>query len=360
MNTLQLSENLYPVDEVIATFTQCILMRSSIHECLYWLWELIYTFADIDTILYNLYTQFFSISHHSIGKYITRKIKEYNNTRVKRHLADVVCNLRLLSVCPTAYYITYHTTNCIYPTTIYKNHSRMQGYPIYLTGLFGSIRSKKLRNIGYYLNSAVMQYGIKHIYDVLLQYGLSKSIDVDCGVSTKTIGQLELSCLMARCIHSIEHEKTHFIRSNITPVTEMETHFSKPSKRYYHKLQERRLYATHTILPPGKYARFLLQEGLEEACNMHWEYYCFASHEWNKKFCLYGGTQNHKNKSIQWRSDVLLEQFYENDNCMDFDEQSKYVKELSLHDVEIIEDPYIWIERIQSETLTQRISKLSL
>ena len=35
METLQLSENLYPIDEVFMTFTQCLIKRASQHEMIY-------------------------------------------------------------------------------------------------------------------------------------------------------------------------------------------------------------------------------------------------------------------------------------------------------------------------------------
>jgi hypothetical protein len=125
-------------------------------------------------------------------------------------------------------------------------------------------------------------------------------------------------------------------------VAKIDSHFTTSSKSYYRKLQERRLYTTHKVMPPNEYARFTVTEGLEEACNLHWEYYCFASLEWNKKFALHGACLDHAKKCIQWKNDDDLEDFYEDDNCMDFDEQSTFVKEMSLHDIDIARDPYIW------------------
>lgn len=355
MTSLQLSENLYPVDEVIATFTQCILMRSSMHECLYWLWELIYTCKNMDEIVMNIYQQFYSLSHESVGKYIVRKIQKYTIYNDKRQLADVVCNIRLLTPCPTSYYIDHYYLTCTSPTVIYQSNRWMQEYPSHMRGLLGSIRSKSMYNIGYYLKSAVTHYGFDETYAVILQYCNQQQVDIDTGLCENT-----LSCLIARCIHSIEPERTHFIRSNLTTVAEIENHFTRPSLRYYHKLQERRLYSTHPFMPPGVYKRFQTEGGLEEACNMHWEYYCFSSLAWNKRFTQYGGCLDHMHRSIQWTEDDSLEQFYDNDNCMDFDEQSKTVKDMSLHPIEVVVDPYVWFRRVVSESITCGIGKLSL
>lgn len=355
MHNLQLSENLYPVDEVIATFTQCILMRSTIHECLYWLWELIYTCDNLGEILIDIYQHFYSLSHESVGKYIVRKIHKFNTLNDRRQLADVVCNLRLFTPCPTSYYINHYYMTCVTPTVIYKRTLWMHEYPIHMRGLIGSIHSRNIYNIGYYLKSSVNQYGLHETYAVILKYCNQQGVDIHTGLCENT-----LSCLISRCLHKVDSEKTHFIRSNITTVTEIDNHFNRPSNTYYHKLRERRLYSTHPFMPPGEYKRFQIKEGLEEACNMHWEYYCFASLAWNKRFIQYGGCLDHRRRSIQWTNEDDLENFYDNDNCMDFDEQSKTVKEMSLHPIDVIADPYVWFRRIVNESITYGIAKISL
>lgn len=352
MTTLQLSEHLYPVDEVIATVTQCLLMRSSIHECIYWLWELIYTCDNIGDILVDIYQQFYSLSPDTVGSYIVRKINTYYTTLERRHLADVICNIRLLTPCPTAYYITQHYENSVSPTCIYKRKRWMADYPIYMTGLLGSIYSKNLHNIGYYLRCAVTQYGHKETYAAVLRVHLCK------GVREQKIP--DISALISRCIHQIAPAKTCFIRSNTSIVSEMERHFNTPSVKYYHKLKERRLYPTHSCVPPGEYGRFHVEGGLEEACNFHWQYYCFASFAWNKKFTRFGGYLDRQNRRIQWENDDDLEDFYNDDNCMDFDEQSKSVKHLSLHDIEVIADPYKWFQCVTSESLNRGVAEMSL
>lgn len=352
MTTLQLSEHLYPVDEVIATFTQCLLMKSSTHECLYWLWELIYTCDKIGDILVDIYQQFYSLSCESTGSYILRKINTYYTTSEMRPLADVVCNMRLLTPCPTAYYISQHYFNSGSPTCIYKRKLWMADYPIYMTGLLGSIYFKNLHNIGYYLKCALTQHGYEQTYSTLLRLSQSK------GVRQQNI--LDISALISRCIHPIAPNKTRFIRSNMSIVSEIEKHFNMRSVQYYHKLKERRLYSTHHCLPPGEYGRFHVEGGLEEACNMHWLYYCFASLAWNKKFTRFGGCLDPLHKRIQWKNDDDLDDFYDDDNCMDFDEQSKTVKDMSLHNVEVIADPYSWFQRVKTETLNRGIAELSL
>lgn len=352
MTTLQLSEHLYPVDEVVATFTQCLLMRSSIHECLYWLWELIYTCGNIGDILIDMYQSFYSVSPDTVGLYLKRKINTYYTTLDRRHLADVVCNMRLLTPCPTAYYITQHYFNSASPTCIYKRKSWMADSPIYMTGLLGSIYSKHLHNIGYYLKRAVTQHGYEETYSTVLRISQTKEVR---GQNIR-----DVSALISRCIHPIAPTKTCFIRSNTSVVEKIERHFNTPSVQYYHKLKERRLYSTHLYVPPGEYGRFHVEGGLEEACNMHWQYYCFASLEWNKKFTRFGGYLDPINRCIQWKNDDDLDDFCDDDNCMDFDEQSKSVKEMSLHHIEVIADPYKWFQCVVAETLNRGIAGLSL
>ena len=95
METLQLSENLYPIDEVFMTFTQCLIKRASQHEMIYWLFEVLTSGSDILDGLACIYLQFYSIGNRGLDKYILKKARKYRNDGEVKHLANIVNNMRL-------------------------------------------------------------------------------------------------------------------------------------------------------------------------------------------------------------------------------------------------------------------------
>ena len=103
---LQLSENLYPVDEVIGSFVQAILTRKSLHECIYWLLELIMSTPNVADGLTVIYRQFYASSSSNLGRYVSRKTSAYLLSGDIRCLADIVANLRTSKYTGTAYLLT--------------------------------------------------------------------------------------------------------------------------------------------------------------------------------------------------------------------------------------------------------------
>lgn len=98
---------------------------------------------------------------------------------------------------------------------------------------------------------------------------------------------------------------------------------------------------------------------LKDASQLHWEYYCYESILWNERFRKYGATVNHEKRDIVFPDDDCLENFYDDDNCMDFDEQPKIVQDMSLHDIQIINDPLQWLN-LKSSELENSMENMSL
>lgn len=365
---LQLSENLYPVDEVIGTFIQCIISRSDIKEILFWLWELLYTIPNADDGLVCIYKLFYSTNNLNVGRYISRKVNEYRRSKDKRLLADVVINLRNLEPNFFAYKVNYYGTISKFPTTIYKLKSWMFQYPRNLRNLLGAVAAKDYKNIGYYLAQSLQRNGYDSTKAVLCDLGTVNKIDVDDGIdlddgvnsNLDIHGLLELSSLVSRLVASGDMSpRAHFLRSDKNLIKNMDYHFTKKSEKYYLKLSERRLYSTHAYLLPGDYTRFEV-ESLRDACWYNWEYYAYESLAWNQRFSDYKGKQNHDKIEISWIDDDHLEAFYNDDNAMDFDEQTFEVQQMSLHDVHVCTSAEEWIEKLQKICLTKNLGKLKI
>lgn len=359
---LQLSENLYPVDEVIGTFIQCIISRADVEEMLFWLWELLYTTPTADDGLVCIYKMFYSTNNANVGRYISRKVNEYRSSKDKRLLADVAVNLRNLEPNYFSYTINYYGTISNFPTTIYKFKSWMDRYPQNMRNLLGAIIAKDHKNIGYYLAQSLQFNGYENTKTAMLDFGAENGVDINDGIEDvlDLHSLLELSSIVSRLVSSGDmSHRAHFLRSDKNLVKNMDHHFTKKSEKYYLKLSERRLYATHSYLPPGNYSRYTV-ESLRNACWYSWEYYAYESVAWNKRFSAYKGRQNHDRAEILWIDDDHQEAFYDNDNAMDFDEQPLEVQQMSLHDIHICENNEEWITKLQEMRLTKNLEELKI
>lgn len=365
METLQLSENLYPIDEVFMTFIQCLVKRASQHEMLYWLFEVVTSGENILDGLACIYLQFYSIGNKGLDKYILKKARKYRKDGGMKHLANIVNNMRLANPTIDSYEITH---NCVYqvsPNKIYKKQDWIECHPPYSYGLLKSIHANDRRNTGAYLNIMLEKYGFEKTYDVLIDYLVKvRGVVYDSLVLTKENFPNDIFLLSALISNAnagqINNNAMRFIAVPQGEIDKMMNHFTKKSEKYYLKLTERRLYATHFKLGPGNYNRFGVDEGLQKACWYSWEYYCYESIEWKKRFNKYGGVQNHATKKIDFPNDDYLEEFYEDDNAMDFDEQSGETQTKSLHNIYVYDNIHDWFTDLENERLTNNVSKMKL
>jgi hypothetical protein len=360
--SFQLSETLYPVDEVIGTFIQCILMRSSFDECLFWLMELLYTTPNICEGIVSIYQQFYSNSNKNVERYLTRKINDYEASGDIRDIADIVYNLREMSSIPTAYYISQYSLLLDLPSIIYKKPISIKPYPLNMHGLFMSLNAKEIRNIGVYAASSIRNNGFEITRDEIIKYADNIGKDITTGLCDSMCdkGIQTISYLLSKILNHCEPPKNMFRRANLDVVTKMKQHFETKHSNSYTKLREKRLYSTHEFLPPLKYGRFTLSDDFVDACRLHWEYYCFNSISWNARFIHYGGILDHNKRQILWPNDSQMDQFYHDDNYMDLDEQPISVANMSLHEIDVIEDPENWYKMIMSHAFSNQISQLSL
>ena len=135
-------------------------------------------------------------------------------------------------------------------------------------------------------------------------------------------------------------------------------HIIQKSSQYWRKLSEKRLYPTHSIMPQvfmvEKTVHLKMRHnyiGSITAMNL-----CYGI----KRFCSYGATLNHEKREIVFPDDDCLENFYDDDNCMDFDEQPKTVQDMSLHDIQIIDDPLQWLNLVKSSELENTMENMTL
>ena len=366
MTTLQLSENLYPIDEVFMTFTQCLLKRASQHEMLYWLFEIVASGKDILNGMACIYLQFYSIGNTGLDKYIMTKSRKYKNDNNIKHLANMVNNMRLANPTIDSYEITSNCVSELTPNKIYKSQDWAKCHPPYSLGLLKCIHVNDRRNIGAYLHIMLKKHGFDETYAIVINYLIKvRGINYETMSLTKENFPNDIFLLSAiianvNANYHVDRRAMRFIAVPQSALDKMTNHFTKKSERSYIKLSERRIYGTHPKLGHADYGRYNIDEGLKKASWYSWEYYCYDSTEWNKRFKKYNGVKNHETKKVDFTDDNCLEAFYDDDNAMDFDEQCKEVQDLSLHEIYVYTDINQWFSDLLSERLVKNMKNIKL
>ena len=359
---LQLSEHLYPLDEVVISFIQSVIGRYSIKECLYWMMELHLSTNTITDSLLCLYHLFFASSNNGLDSYIIRKLKSFkkepHNIGV---LADIVCALRVSTASLDAYMIWLAMTSNEPPTMVYKRPFIDKSF-IYLTGLLRSIYNRDIMNIGAYLRIAILAGRHCQIVDSLVAH-FNVSISEPALLSEPD--PIYICALIARVLHgnTISNTSQHFVRAPPCMVDEIVGHFERKPKHGWLKLSSRRMYPTHSIVlarPHGEtYGRYQVQD-FKKSCWHSWEYYCYDSRLWHERFIRHNGIKNDVKMSVVFNDDEIFEAFYDEGNAMDFDEQPNHIQMMSLHNIDVISDPVVWFKNLMDIRLSCYINGLKL
>jgi len=347
---LQLSEHLYPLDEVVISLIQSIVSRRTVKECLYWLVELhssVDTTADSLLCLYHL---FFAVGNPGLDGYVKRKVRSFASTPSEiAPLADVVCALRISRPSIDAYLIWVAATGESLPSRVYKSPHTTARF----TGLIRSICRSDHANAGAYLRVAASAASpCRVIEDLITHFSIPVLQTSECHDP-----DLLYTCAMVACclpLSSTTKAPSNFARASPRIVEEMVNHFRSEPQKAWMKLTHRRIYATHsTVLgrPNGaRYTRYEVED-LASSSWHSWEYYCYDSRLWKQRFEKYGGVRNNLTRSVTFPDDDALEAFYDDGNAMDFDEQPAETQSMSLHRLEIVTDPRDWFQRQMNERL---------
>lgn len=326
----QLSENLYIIDEVCITFIQCIISHTELKQILFWFFELYYSLSHENLIngIKSIYLQFYCKNYPRFSKYINKKIMRFESDNNPYHLFNIIYNLYKFTPSSDAFLINYHVTYSTDISALYITHSRKyyNKNPM-IKQLILAIKFNDYQSIAYYLKRIDFDTIIGLFNDRYLPEGFDKNIELLC----------------AFIVSNLENEQYSFkcYTCPINIFTDMKIHFEKKPIIPYKKLTYRRLYSIHDTLLYHDYMRSKTND-LKSIMYYHWKYYVKDSRIWKQKYKEANVTFNDINKTIAFDNDIVLESFYENDNCMDFDEQSKKVQDMSMLQYKTINNPEKW------------------
>lgn len=357
METLRLSENLYPVDEIYYTLLQSLLGKLSTREITYWICEIART-DDVDGVangLVYIACIAYSVGNPGLIEYVRKKATRYKQDHDEIHLIAIAQNIRCGSPNPHG-----HALLCILDleldiTKVYKKtieHSLDRKW----TGLFTCIQNKDMHGVSAYIT----HFGYEESLEVLTEWGkqvtgqdLSEDLPPDI--------TLRLASVVARMFDYEAHiagKRRLRIAPKQKELEEIRQIYNTDSEKYWNRLARLRLYKTADFVGPKTWMRYSVKS-LYQASLYSWEYYCYDSKLWTERFQQFGAVKDHNSLSVKFPGDDELEAFYEL-YCRDFDEQSKCVQDMSLHPIEKIICPYQWYNRSMENTLTEEISTMSI
>lgn len=357
METLRLSENLYPVDEIYYTLLQSILGKSSTREITYWICELARTdhVEGVADGLVYIACITYSVGNPELIEYVKKKAARYKQDHDEIHLLAIAQNMRCASPNPHG-----HALLCILDldldvTKVYKNtveHSLDRKW----TGLFTCIQNKDMYCTSAYIN----HFGHEESLEALIEWGKQVTgNDLSEDLPSNTI--LRLASVVARMFDYDKHvagKRRLRIAPKKKELDEIRQIYNTDTDKYWKRLERLRLYKTADFVGPKTWMRYSVNS-LRDASWHSWEYYCYDSYLWSKRFQQFGAVKDDDSLSVKFPGDDELEAFYEL-YCRDFDEQTSCVQEMSLHPIEKITCPYEWYNRCMENTLTEEISTMSI
>ena len=150
---IQLTNHLYPLQHVIASFVHSMSVRGELRQSLFWLWELVHTLENIGDGILCIVSLFYAHAPVSLLRYISRKIAEVEATSKlcsRSHLlSDLVTNLRRVPQCTNGYLIHQSLQADTYrPEFIYRNRLGSTNSAACLRGAMDNVRPG---DIGFYL-----------------------------------------------------------------------------------------------------------------------------------------------------------------------------------------------------------------
>lgn len=357
METLRLSENLYPVDEIYYTLLQSIIGKSSIREIAYWICELART-DDVDGVangLVYIACIAYSVGNPGLIEYVRKKAARYKQDQDEIHLLAIAQNLRCASSNPHG-----HALLCILDsesgvTKVFKTavqHSLDRKW----TGLFTSIHHKDMQCVAAYIN----HFGHEESLQALIEWG-KQVTGTDLSEDLPDDVILQLACVVAR-MFDFESHIAGKRRLRIAPkqkvLEQIREIYNTDAEKYWKRLERLRLYKSADFVGPKTWMRYSVKS-LHEASWYSWEYYCYDSKLWTERFQQFGAVKDEDSLSVKFPGDDELEAFYEL-YCRDFDEQPSCVQDMSLHPIEKIACPYEWYNRCIENTIVEDISAMSI
>ena len=338
MDAHSLTTHLYRRQDVIVSMIQSLLLRRSAHECLFWLWELVYTMDNITDGIRCIVLLFYSAAPPGLLRFIAKQLSKAAQSEDleerARVLSRVIVNLRINSPWTAAYLITsFRGDPHLRPDRIYVSQKAPSPAAACLRG---AIRARHYQNIGYYLGQTALKD---------LPSAGTDELPADIW-REQPDDPIYVAALIARSMARANRGPAArcFARPPPSDLSSISKTFNIMDKEgpivpAWRKLRETRLYSVHsTASPEWEPPAFG-----ENAVRNNWVFGCSEGIAWRQRLARHQAA--FQAQQIHFPTEELAEQFaalY----ALEFDEQSFQVQNMSLHPIEQHSHPMRWLESL--------------
>ena len=346
MEAQSLTTHLYHRQDAIISLVQSLLLRRPAHECLFWLWELVYTIDDMVDSVRCIVLLFYSAAPSGLLRFIAVCLgKAALATELEQRakiLSSIIVNLRTTPPWVAGYLITtFQGDASLRPTRVYVSAASQQSPT--LVCFQGAIKDRHYRNIAYYLGRIPDSSAIEKALPAgALPADGWKAADGDtvylAGLLARSLAPTPKLAAgpAARC----------FVRptaGDLSAIARTFTVLDSSSLAAWRKLPETRLYSIHSIVSP----EWEPPQFGTDAVRNNWLFGCSEGVAWHRRLERHGAS--FQSQQICFASDKDEEEFNKL-YALEFDEQAYHIQDVGLHAVERCEDPMQWLERLHVST----------
>ena len=342
MEPESLTAHLYRRQDVIVSLVQSLLTRRPAHECLFWLWELVYTMDTIVDSIRCIVLLFYSSASPGLLRFIAGCLSKAGDSedleQRARVISPAIINLRSAVPWVGGYLITsFQGNKAVRPDRIYGSPNSAQTQT--LSCLKGAIRASHYRNIGYYLGQTPDTNEIEQELLIIdLPADQWKNSDNDRIYVAALVARSlapppkRVAAPAARCF-------AHPTPADLASLTKTFSIIDSASLPAWKKLPETRLYSVHSTASPEWEA----SDFDENAVRNCWLFGCSAGIAWRRRLAQYQAS--FKSQQICFAAAEAAERF-DALYALELDEQTAQVQFASFRAIERIADPVRWIESL--------------
>tara|TARA_Y100000816_G_scaffold276612_1_gene245956 strand:- start:96 stop:1238 length:1143 start_codon:yes stop_codon:yes gene_type:complete len=336
-----LTRFLYARDEVILSLVCALLKKTHLAECYYWAFELFYSKENIFTIFWTIFFDFYAEFNPKLESYIRKKQIEWNTHKQTEPIAAIVRNLYSAKATDTVFMLRQYLIQGGNINRMIKGRSPawVKKYAQPFRPWLISIHKGYLENIAYYTKTIINTYSSNVAFEILMSF-FAERIGVMPNPEKLEVYwdsrpyPCDMHYLLSVAIHlrvpaSELPKRSLFILPTTADLAWIEQ--SEQPTRPDKTLGIRRIFAICPYV-----SAFTLARQTTDATNasrLHWEYHSAKTPLWFERIYRCGGTICNKTKTIEFKDEDKLEEFY-SQYGYEFDEQPIHVQNKSIQPLE--------------------------
>uniref|UniRef100_A0A6C0IKD3 Uncharacterized protein n=1 Tax=viral metagenome TaxID=1070528 RepID=A0A6C0IKD3_9ZZZZ len=330
---LILSRFLYCKDEVELSLVTALLKKEELEVIYYWAYELYYSGFDIFEFMWQIYLDFYYEQHPQFEAYFKKKHDLWKLDKDMKHIAYILRNMYNLKATCTVFMMRQYTCKKdykdMYPTIMYKLKTKDENilYHNLYQNLLLALERRHFENICYYLR-VLWEENKTNVGLVIGQF-------LNIIIKEEDTLHYVLAVISKKIYYQAEENKPVGKHIYVVPKQEQLDHIKQLEEELiqpiYNTLMFKRFAEIDDRIGSFTLARgqWLTTEAFIKEMWFHWEYYAMGSPVWLRRLEKFGGTVNHRQKKIEFATEIGEEGFYDL-YAYELDELPKEVQAMSM------------------------------